>query len=491
MSLPFALLTRLPTSLPKEPAHLLGHFINFTQIPRPSGEEQAIREYIQSLAEQFGASSVVDQSGNLVVTVPASPGFENKPCIGIQNHLDMVTVKTDGCDLDFHTEGLNLEVNGHWLTAKQTTLGADNGVGCAAALALMTDSTVQHPELELIFTVEEETGLYGASGFDASLMKADLLLNLDTEDWGELFIGCAGGKGWQFQKALNWEPANHDLRYFQVSLKNLTGGHSGIQIHQQLGNAIKLLTRFCSLCVAQGFSISGFASGIAHNVIPREGVVSIAVPVGQEGKLEKLAQQQLQAWRSFLPECDQDLSLSLTPIDPRPCLSKASAQVLLNLLTQLPHGAASYSFERPADLVSLSSNLAKAVVTESGVQIETSMRFFNEHQAEFLKAQFDSLVSSFSLDAKPILDYPGWQPDFNSGLLALAKEEFERLFGYQPEVKAIHAGLECGILKAKKPSTSVISFGPTITGAHSPSEQLDLNTLQPFWQLLTSLVHRL
>ena len=260
-----------PEAYPVEPAALWEHFYQFSRIPRPSGLEGAVREYICALADARNHQWCVDDRGNLVVYVPGTVGRESDPCLAIQNHLDMVTVSGEGVEHNFQRDPLQLQVEEGWLSATGTTLGADNGLGCAAALALMTDADVEHPPLELLFTVEEETGLYGASALDASLISAPRMLNLDTEDWGELFVGCAGGRGWEFSRTCQLAgPPGRGSVSCAVELSGLAGGHSGIQIHQQLGNALKLLAEWADAATALGIQIAEIEAGIAHNVIARQ-----------------------------------------------------------------------------------------------------------------------------------------------------------------------------------------------------------------------------
>jgi dipeptidase D len=475
-----------PEHYPDEPAHLWEHFYRLTQIPRPSKEEEAARGYVIAQAEPCGCPWRCDDAGNLVVTVAASAGREDRPAVIIQNHLDMVTVKTGDKEHDFHTQPLALQVADGWLSADRTTLGADNGVGCAAALALMTDPTVVHPPLELLFTVDEETGLGGALNLDAGLLSGTLMLNLDTEDWHELYIGCAGGGGWELTRAFATAAAPDGSEHWQLSLQGLAGGHSGIQIHEQLGNAIKLLGQ--CLHDIEGLRLQHFAAGVAHNVIPREGAAIFACPPGAgarlQGRLEVLRDQ----WLSYLPAADRAVALTLEAASPGAVLGEADSRTVLDLVAALPHGAQAYNLAQPADLVDLSVNLAVLQLAEGTLFIESSYRFFNEQQSVPLQHTLQGLAQAFGMAVRPVVGYPGWQPDFDSALLRRASALHERLFGGLPAVKAIHAGLECGILKSKKPDVDILSFGPTIRGAHSPTERLQIDTVAPFWQFLSALL---
>jgi dipeptidase D len=475
-----------PDNYPTEPAHLWQHFFQFTRIPRPSRQEQAVRQYVIEQAELGSHPWRMDTEGNLVVSVAPSPGREDRAAVLIQNHLDMVTVKTSDKVHDFERDPLDLRVRDGWLSADRTTLGADNGVGCAAALALMTDPQVQHPPLELLFTVDEETGLGGALNLDESMLNASLMLNLDTEDWNELYIGCAGGGGWEFARSFAPDPLRADSEGWYLTLQGLAGGHSGIQIHQQLGNAIKLMVEY--LHEVPGLRLAGIDVGIAHNVIPREGAVSFACAAGSEALLREKLAGCLTHWRAYLPEADAALDMTLERVDVERALDEVDSLQLLDLVSAFPHGAQAYSLAQPADLVDISINLAMLRLQDGELFLEASYRFFNEQQSVPLQQSVLALARAFDLEVTPVAGYPGWQPVFDSPLLERGKILHRELFGFEPAVKAIHAGLECGILKSKKPDMDILSFGPTIRGAHSPTERLEIDTVTPFWQYLTALL---
>jgi len=474
-----------PEQYPAEPAHLWEHFYQITQIPRPSKEEAAVRQYVIDQAEVAQCPWETDEEGNLVVRVPGSSGREKEPPLIIQNHLDMVTVKTEDKAHDFSADPLSLQVQEGWLSADRTTLGADNGVGCAAALAAMTDTSVSHPPLELLFTVDEETGLGGALNLDAGLLSGTRMLNLDTEDWNELYIGCAGGGGWEFTRTFDTVSEGNES-FWEISLKGLAGGHSGIQIHEQLGNAIKLLGQL--LYSLSGARLVSLDAGVAHNVIPREGRVVVAVPGDAESQLRTQIEKLREQWLGFLPAADAALELGLTATDAAAALSRSDTLTVLGLIAAFPHGVQAYNLAQPADLPDLSINLAVCTLREGRLFAEASFRFFNYEQSLPLQQAVESLAAAFDLHIEPQAGYPGWQPEFDSALLEQGAKVHERLFGFRPEVKAIHAGLECGILKSKKPDCDILSFGPTIRGAHSPTERLEIATVAPFWDYLKAML---
>ena len=475
-----------PANYPQQPAHLWEHFYQFTQIPRPSKQEAAVRQYVIDLADKAGHEHKLDAEGNLVIYVPASPGREDSPTVIIQNHLDMVTVKTSDREHNFATDPLSLQVDDGWLGADRTTLGADNGVGCAAAIAVMTDPEVDHPALELLFTVDEETGLGGALNLDPSLLSGTLMLNLDTEDWNELYIGCAGGAGWHFSRSFSEEPVASSAECWQLTLRGLAGGHSGVQIHEQLANAVKLLPE--ALRGVPGLRLANIDVGIAHNVIPREGSVSFCCDPGSEAQVRQHLEQVREQWLAYLPAADHGVELALSATSLDTALDPIDSLRLLDLMSLFPHGAQAYSLEQPADLVDLSINLAILRLQQGELFIESSYRFFNPDQSVPLQNSVLALARAYDLEVSADVGYPGWQPDFSSPLLEKGCQLHQRMFGERPAITAIHSGLECGILKSKKPDVDILSFGPTIRGAHSPSERLQIDTVEPFWQFLKQLL---
>ncbi len=478
-----------PAQYPGQPTHIWEHFYQLTRIPRPSGQEAAVRQYVIDLAVQAGHSWHCDSAGNLAVAVPATAGLEQRPVVVIQNHLDMVTVKTGDKSHDFATQPLDLVVEDGWLRADRTTLGADNGLGCAAALALMTDDDVVHPPLQLLFTVDEETGLGGALYLDPQLLAGSIMLNLDTEDWNELYVGCAGGNGLEMRRQFATAPCPEGAEQWQLSLKGLAGGHSGIQIQEQLGNAIKLLAQ--CLEDVDGLQLAAFDAGVAHNVIPREGSLAFTCAAGQGEALRSGLEALRTRWLGYLPAADAALQLQLQPATVGSVISAADTRHLLDLVAAFPHGAQAYNLTKPAELVDLSCNLARLRLEEGSLFLETSYRFFNEDQSLPLRQALLGLGRAFKLEVTETVGYPGWKPDFDSPLLQRAVALHQRLFGHPPAVKAIHAGLECGILKGKQPELDILSFGPTIRGAHSPTERLEIATVEPFWRFLTALLAEL
>ena len=443
-----------PDNYPVEPAHLWHHFYQITRIPRPSRQEDAVRQYVIEQAEGAGHAWRTDARGNLLVSVAASAGLAGRDPVIIQNHLDMVTVKTADKQHDFSRDPLRLAVVDGWLHADRTTLGADNGVGCAAALALMTDPAVVRPPLELLFTVDEETGLHGALALDPALLRGTRMLNLDTEEWQELYVGCTGGGGWQLHREFVTAAPHAGARHWTVSINGLGGGHSGIQIHEQLGNAVKLLGQ--CLQGLEDVQIAAVDIGVAHNVIPREGSVSLVCPAHVSEQLAARVASVREQALAYLPAADAGLAFTLQEAQHATVLSAADSAKILDLFAAFPHGVQAYNLALGDQLVDLSINLALARLCGGEFLLESSYRFFNEVQSRPLQQAVLALARSFGLQVRPVVGYPGWQPDLDSRLLARACALHERLFGRPPAVKAIHAGLECGILKGKKPDLDIL-----------------------------------
>ncbi len=477
-----------PENYPCEPAHLWDHFYRITQIPRPSKSEAEVRQYVINCAKDYGCEWVTDFEGNLIVRVPGTKNREHKDPLIIQNHLDMVTVKQSDKQHDFENDPLNLKVTDGWLHADRTTLGADNGLGCAASLALMTDQRLSHPPLELLFTVDEETGLGGAMNLNSELLTGTRLLNLDTEDWNELFIGCTGGAGWKLSNNFNLSQ-DEFANTWHLSISGLSGGHSGIQIHEQLGNAIKLACQY--LLSIGDVRLACFDGGTAHNVIPREVDVVFSTSIAIHEELNNRLIELSDGWRDYLPSADKGLACNITPVNHIPVIDEKDSSRILNLVSAFPHGAISYSTSPQKNLVDLSANLASIRLSKGEFILEASCRFFRESQALPLQQAVTSLSKAFDMKCHLDAGYPGWDPDLSSDLLTHGVDLHTRLFDFEPEIKAIHAGLECGILKGKMPHVDMLSFGPTIKGAHSPQERLEIATVEPFWRYLISFIEEL
>lgn len=467
------------------PRELWRHFSELSRIPRPSGREQAALDYVKSLAEAHSAGWRQDDYGNLVLFVDGGPG----PTVAVQSHLDMVCEKDPGVEHDFTTDPIEVVVDGNRVHARGTTLGADNGIGAAAALALLTSEGIKRGPLELVFTVEEETGLHGAMAFNSAYLQSKLLINLDSEDPNELTIGCAGGATVEVRPPLTWEPLPQGWVARELVVSGLQGGHSGIDIDKGRANAIKLLLAVLSgLRTALEVRLAGIQGGTGHNVIPREAKAVIAVSESSAAGLTEVIDSIGESLRSDWGDKEPGLSLSLAEVRlPAQVLQARSEDNLLGLLTKIPDGAQDMSKEFP-EKVETSSNLAQARIDPDEAVIMASARSLNAHKLFRTRTAISTAGLKMGAKATVVDSYPGWEPELDSTLLKVAAEQYEVVNGRPPSIQVVHAGLECGVLVSKKPDMQAISFGPRLTGAHSPKESVDAETVDAMWRLLVGLL---
>lgn len=481
----------IPEHYPENPKALWGYFHQLTQLPRPSKHESKVRAFLLNEAQKYELKSNVDEVGNVIIYVPASPGYESHETVIIQNHMDMVTDATPDKIINFMTDPITTLREGDWIKADRTTLGADNGIGCAAALACIADKTLIHPPLELLFTVDEETGLKGAWGVDASNLNGKKMLNLDTEDWGSLYIGCAGGIDYEFSKKCEMVSSHLSGEFYKLTVGGFLGGHSGVDIHEQRGNAIKFLLDWLNSLPAGSFELAELRGGKAHNIIPRDSFAilklksaSQAIEIGQ--KLET-------RWRGFLPKNDQKFFIKVEKSDYNgtEVFESESIKSVLNFLTAFPHGAHAFDLDSKRELVSLSNNLAIALLVREQFYLQSSLRFFDRGECIGLENQIVALANGFNIEFSKNGEYPSWKPVRENNLLELVKEKYRELFHIEAKVTAIHAGLECGILRDKIGPIDVVSFGPTIMGAHSPQERVHIPSVETFWSLFKEVLKSL
>jgi dipeptidase D len=473
-----------------EPAEVWRHFGDLNAIPRTSFNEQAAMDHLRRTAELHGAAWKDDARGNVVVYVPASAGRESQPAVAVQAHLDMVCEKRPEIEHDFLKDPIRPRRDDGWIYATGTTLGADNGIGAACALALLTSPELSRPPLELIFTVEEETGLHGAANLEPSLVSARKMVNLDSEDPSVLTIGCAGGAGSILHLPLDTVGVVEGHEAVTLSVSGLKGGHSGVQIHEHLANAIKILTQCLFRAKSDGvdFQIASLQGGNAHNAIARDARALLLVPADQVVLLD----QALEAKREVLDEVwsvdEPGLRIETAPAErPAHVLSQEQRDRLLALLSNLPHGVLKLSHTFPGK-VDTSSNLAQVRTTEDEIEIGTSTRSFWTEQTERVQKQIREMADLAGARVDVRDGYPGWEPDPHSELLKQTVAAYERTFGDRPHVEVIHAGLECGVIAARLPGMEAISFGPRIMGAHTPEERVEIATVERTWKLLTALL---
>ncbi len=461
------------------------HFKNIMAIPHPSGHEVAIGEYITSFAASLGLESEVDEAGNVIVRKGATIGMESRKGVILQAHLDMVPQKNNDKEFDFETDSIEGYIDGDWVRADGTTLGADNGLGVAAALAVLEDKELKHGDMELLFTASEETGMDGAYALTAEQLKGDVLLNLDTEEHGELCIGCAGGLDLliTFDHELIPTPQGEDYVARRLSIGGLRGGHSGIEIDQQRGNAIKLLFRFLRLTKLDVL-ISYVSGGSLKNAIPREAYVDVLI---QSDDVEIFAEQVARYEQTIREEhapVESSIVVTLSEIEyPEFMIEENAASCMVWSIAGCPDGVYRMSNHIPG-LVQTSSNLG--VIRSEGEQTTATIFVRSSMESEKI-ALADHIASVFELaDAEVECDgsHPAWQPNTNSPILNIMKEGYEELFGCEPKVLAVHAGLECGLIGATYPRLDMISFGPTIVSPHSPAERAQVSSVEKFYRLL-------
>ncbi len=467
------------------------YFDEVCQVPRPSKKEEKIRAYLLDFAKKHNLEAKTDEAGNVLIKKAASAGMENLKTVILQSHIDMVCEKNKDTEHNFETDPIQTYIDGEWLRAKGTTLGADNGIGVATELAVLASDDIKHGPIECLFTVDEETGLTGAFALKEGFMNGDILLNLDSEDDGELFIGCAGGANTTAIYPFPTEKAPQGWFFFRVSVKGLTGGHSGDDISKNRANANKLLNRFLVQTMQKyGMRLADIEGGNLHNAIPREAHALCAVPMEYKEAVRVDLNIFISEIENEYSATEPNLSIDLESEAPVEYVmeQKAMERFLLSIYA-VHHGVYAMSQDIPG-LVETSSNLASIKVCDGTIKVVTSQR------SSILSSRKDmsQMVSAaFILGGATVTTgegYPGWKPNPSSEILKIAVESYKRLFGVEPKVKAIHAGLECGLFLQKYPSLDMVSFGPTLRGVHSPDERMLIPTVEKFWNhLLDILAH--
>lgn len=474
------------------PHELWRHFDKILTIPRGSKNEKQIAEYVISIAQRHRLEYRTDDVGNIVVSKPAVAGNEKAKVTTLQSHLDMVNEKNSDVEHDFSKDAIKPREKDGYLYATGTTLGSDNGIGVAAALAVMESTSIQHGPLEFLFTVDEETGLTGAAGLTGDFLEGQYLLNLDTEEEGSLYVGCAGGAGVNINLPLACVACSEASVVLTVKLHGLRGGHSGVDIHLQRGNAIKLLAR---ALLATGdqvpFDLIDLHGGNMHNAIPREAFATLAIAPERSDQIRNELDRQACLIEAEFRAAEPAIKLTVEEVSGvAQVLDVASGQTVLNLLNGLPHGVMSMSYDIP-ELVETSSNVASANMENGELRIHVSNRSSVDSAIKAIQRRVVSIARLAGAETEEVEGYPGWQPNLNSQVLQLAKQAHIELLGSEPEVKAIHAGLECGLIGERYPRMDMVSFGPQIEFPHSPDERVKIKSVADFYQLLTGLVERL
>jgi dipeptidase D len=470
-----------------EPKLVWHHFEEICKYPRPSKKEEKIAEYVVSVGERLGLQTEKDKFGNILIRKPATKGNENLKTVVLQSHIDMVCEKNSDVEHDFDNDPIEPYVDGDWVKAKGTTLGADNGIGMAAALAVLESNEIEHGPIEALFTLDEETGLTGANKLKKGWLKADILINMDSEEIGFLFIGCAGGMNTfaKFKAKLEKAPKNYSS--FELIVKGLKGGHSGIEIDVGRGNAVKILNRLIwEYSQENKVRLSSFNGGNKHNAIPREAFAVIAVPKKDDKKLKKFVRKFNEKVKPEFEAVDPGLAVSVRKHEmPEKFLNEKVQNHLLNALYSIPHGVTKMSNDIPG-LVETSNNLAVVETAGKHINIVTSQRSSVESERVDMTNMVTSVLNLASGTVGYNDGYPAWQPDIESDVLKVFKSTFKKMYGKEPEVTAIHAGLECGLIKEKYPDMDMISFGPTMKDVHSPDEKLQISTVTEFYKQLVN-----
>ncbi|MCF6242661.1 MAG: aminoacyl-histidine dipeptidase, partial [Bacteroidales bacterium] len=465
------------------------YFDEITQIPRPSKKEEKIIDYLLNFAKKHQLEAEKDNAGNVVIIKPATMGMENATPVILQSHSDMVCEKNSEVDFNFDMDPIQTYIDGDWVKAKGTTLGGDDGIGVAAALAVLASDDIVHPDLECLFTSDEETGMTGAFGLQPGFLKGKILINLDSEDEGELYIGCAGGMDTTVEMEYEKENIPDSWYSCKIKVSGLKGGHSGDDIEKGLGNANKILNRFLwRLSEKIEFKLSEFNGGNLRNAIAREAYAIISVKQHDKEQIRLNLNIYTSEIQSEYAQTEPNLNLEMTTVEhPKTAIDRDTQYKLIRALYACPHGVIAMS-QTIENLVETSTNLASVKFKEDKIMIGTSQRSSVDSALTDVAAMVRSVFELAGAKVTHSDGYPGWTPKLDSEILKATKAAYARLFDKEPEVLAIHAGLECGLFLTKYPYLDMISFGPTIKGAHSPDERMHIPSVQQFWDLLVEVL---
>ena len=471
------------------PEAIWSNFTDLNAVPRPSKKEERVITFIKDFGVGLNLETIEDEVGNVIIKKPATPGMEHRKAVVLQSHLDMVHQKNTDTDFDFLSQGIQMYVDGDWVKAKGTTLGADNGLGVATIMAVLQSTDIPHPALEALFTVDEETGMTGAMGLQPGLLKGEILLNLDTEEDDEIGVGCAGGIDITATGSYSEEPRPQSTVAYDLSVKGLQGGHSGMDIHKGFGNANKLISRLLYDGFDRyGLRISKIDGGSLRNAIPRESMAVVVVDAVHKDAFESDTEHLISAIEKEFDTIEPELKIVLNPTNlPEAVMELGVQQPLLKALRAAHNGVYRMSPDIE-DLVETSNNLARVLIENGQIHIgcltRSSVDSSKMDLAQTLKATFELAGCAVEFSG----DYPGWTPNMKASILKVLKDLYVQLNGSEPHVAACHAGLECGILGTHYPSMEMISFGPNIKGAHSPDERAQISSVQKFWVFLKAIL---
>lgn len=475
-----------------EPKSLWNHFADLNAVPRPSRKEERVKAFMVDFGEKLGLPTRMDHVGNVIITKPATAGMEDRAPIVMQSHLDMVHQKNNSTQFDFEKEGIKMYVDGDWVKADGTTLGADNGIGVATIMAILASDDVDHPAMEALFTIDEETGMTGALGLKGGELNGKYLLNLDTEDDDELSIGCAGGVDITITKSYEPQATPEGVMAFRMLLNGLNGGHSGMDIDKGLGNANKILNGV--LLTAQGkfdLHLATFDGGGLRNAIPREAQTAVVVSNGDVEAFKSFVSEQLDALKSEYSKTESNLALTISEIDmPANVLDQNIQSQLLSAIDSCENGVYRMT-PGIADMVQTSNNVARVEVQDGKIRILCLTRSSVDEEKLELSDAITANFSEMKAEVELSGSYPGWTPLPESSIVDLMKGLYVEMYNEQPKVMACHAGLECGILGTNYPDMEMISFGPNIRGAHSPDEKVQISSVQKYWEFTLEALKRI
>jgi dipeptidase D len=471
------------------PKALWKNFMGLCSVPHPSKKEEKIREYVVNFGKKHGLETIVDEVGNVIIRKPATKGKEKIKGVVLQAHLDMVPQKNADTVHDFEKDPISLRIDGEWVKAKGTTLGADNGIGVAAAMTILESKDLEHGPIECLFTIDEETGMTGAFGLKSKLLKGDILLNLDSEDEGELYIGCAGGINTTVKFKYSEEKTDSKSIAYNLIVKGLKGGHSGLDINLGRGNSNKIMIRLLWLAKKQmKLRLSSIEGGNLRNAIPRETFVTIVLPASEEKKLKDFVSEFSKNIKNQFHTTDPDITIVAEKTKlPASVIDEKTENNLINAVYGCPNGLIAMSVDIPG-LVETSSNLAVIKSEKGNIEVLCLLRSSVDIAKSDLANQIECVFLNAGAKVEHSGEYPGWKPNVNSEILTLSKLVYHKLYKKDPAVKAIHAGLECGLLGMVYPNWDMISFGPTIRSPHSPDERVNIPSVEKFWNFLINLL---
>lgn len=472
-----------------KPSRVWNHFYSLTQIPRPSTKEERAVAFLVQFGKELGLETIKDEIGNVIIRKPATPGMENRKGIILQAHIDMVPQKNSDKVHDFEKDPIETRIVDGWVYANGTTLGADNGLGVAVAMAVLEDKEMVHGPIEALFTVDEEAGMNGARGLKSGILKGDILINLDSEDEGELYVGCAGGLDANVTFSYSEEPVGAGYEGYKLSITGLKGGHSGMDIILGRGNANKAMVRILlPLMKELGVQLASIEGGSLRNAIPREAFATLAIPANNVEEAKKLTQMHFDQLKVELAAHEPDLKITLEKTEtPKSVIENRVALNVVMSVYACPNGVERMSDAMPG-LVETSNNLAIVKSDNGIIEVNMLMRSSVDSAKDVLAA---AIVSTFELAGAKVKltgGYPGWKPNMDSAILSTMKSVYSNMYGKEPEVKAIHAGLECGILGGAYPNWDMISCGPTIRSPHSPDERVNIETVEKWWNYVVEVL---